>query len=322
MNKIKSKFIYIALLLFFDLTSFCLDLEKMEIHITKRSPLIMVPSASGIEYISTNFYVIGDNAPWLYKLNEKLELISKTAIYSLKDLESEVIPKPAKPDFEAMALVKSKIGNELYIFGSGSKSPTRNILIKTNLEQPDNYSSYDLTNFYKLLKKNCNLTAEEINIEGAFATSKNLYLLNRGNNLIIWFKIKEFNSYIAEKSDSLTLNFHSYELPTVKNVQAGFSGATYVEDRNLILFTASIENTENWIDDGEVLGSYVGAIELDDLTKSSKPICMPITENGLPVSIKIESIALNSNDKKKISLFLVTDSDGGTSELIEACLLF
>lgn len=299
----------------------CFDLNKMEISVIKRTPLTMVPSASGVEYVASNIYLIGDDSPWLFILDTKLKLVSKIKLFETQDNINEVIPKPLKPDFEAMTIVKSGRKSELFLFGSGSISPTRDVFIKTSIEHPEKCDTYSLTKFYAHLKHECKLSDAELNIEGAFANDKNIYLFNRGKNLIIWFNIEAFNNFIAGQTDQLDLAYRSYELPLVNTIQAGFSGATFVQKLNLILFTASIENTANWIDDGEVLGSYVGIINLTELEKSNKPKCIPITENGQHLPIKIESIAVRSVTKKMITLILVTDNDGGTSELIDANLL-
>ncbi|MBK6526708.1 MAG: hypothetical protein IPG07_14870 [Crocinitomicaceae bacterium] len=110
-------------------------------------------------------------------------------------------------------------------------------------------------------------------------------------------------------------------MPIVDDVQAAFSGGTLIPGTGTLIFTASAEKTENWIDDGAILGSYAGIIELENLTDFNKPqVVSPALGGWKCIKIKIESVTVKSSTRHKIQLVMVTDSDGGPSELIEANL--
>lgn len=298
----------------------CSQKQAMEVSVLNRQVLKDVRSASGLEVLDKTLYVIGDNSPWLYKINNAYKIEGKQPIASVEGLDGGVIPKAVKPDFEAMAIADKKEGKEFFIFGSGSKSPQRDQMISVCLEKGE-VKSYSLEAFYKKLREATRLDEESLNIEGAIIRGEELFLFNRGENLILKYKLEDLEAYLAGKQDSPAPETYHIELPEIRGIKAGFSGATLVPGEDKVLFTASVENTENWIADGEVLGSFVGMIPLKSLKDGLKPECVRLTENGKPLNVKVESLAVFypalHND---LRLLLVTDSDGGASELLEANL--
>jgi hypothetical protein len=291
----------------------------MNLNITHRQIIADVPSASGIEISGNAMYVIGDNSPWLYKLNEAGELVDRFQIYALKNTAENIIPKSIKPDFEAMTMITEAGKHHFYIFGSASKSPHREVLVKGTLDEPDHWSQHNLSVFFNKIKEHCHLADAELNIEAAVAASNCMYLFNRGKNCIIQFSITAFDAFIAGKECTLIFKKTDVELPKMNAIQSGFSGAALIPEQDKIIFTASAENTTNWIDDGEISGSYVGII---DLKNGNVMQYTPITENGIVLPLKIESVAIKSASDHKIEIVFVTDQDGGLSELIYAELLF
>lgn len=261
-------------------------------------------------------YIIGDNSPWLFKLNEHFDVTAAWPVYTLENAVQGVIPKPVKPDFEAMTL----IGGVFYIFGSGSISPQRELLIKLNPDEPQNCTRHVLTDFYTQLKRFCQLADDELNIEAAVSTTDFIYLFNRGKNCLIRFSITEFNQFLINSNNTVELCKFDVELPTAGvTAKVGFSGATFVPQLQKILFTASAEDTKNWIDDGEILGSYLGLI---NLKTHQLEAYIPISENKTQLPLKVESVAVKSFSNGKAQLFFVCDQDGEASELIGAELVF
>lgn len=300
----------------------CTKKPTMEMTVLSRHVLKGVPSASGIEVVDGAIYVIGDNSPWVYKLNKAYQIEEKRQIAPADNLENGIIPKKVKPDFEAMSFFPKGKEKELLIFSSGSKSPEREFFVSVHFGQAEaGAKTYPITPFYEKLKAAAKLDAEELNIEGAVINGGELFLFNRGENVVMKYKINEFQAYIEGKQESPEPIVYSIKLPEVKGVKAGFSGATAIPGEDKILFTASVENTENWIDDGEILGSFVGLIDLKNLKDGLQPECNRIMENGHPLNVKVESIAVYYlTVENSLRLVLVTDSDGGESELFEADL--
>jgi len=300
----------------------CAKKPAMEMAVLSRHVLKDVPSASGIEVVDGAIYVIGDNSPWVYKLNKAYQIEDKRQIAPADNLENGIIPKKVKPDFEAMAFFPKGEEKELLIFSSGSKSPEREFFASVHFGQAEaGTKTYPITPFYEKLKTAAKLDAEELNIEGAVINGGELFLFNRGENVVMKYKMNEFQAYIEGKQESPEPIVYSIKLPEVKGVKAGFSGATAIPGEGKILFTASVENTANWIDDGEILGSFVGLIDLKNLKDGLQPECNRIMENGHPLNVKVESIAVYYlTVENSLRLVLVTDSDGGESELFEADL--
>jgi hypothetical protein len=292
----------------------------MELNILHKQILNGIPSASGIEKIGDYFYVVGDNSPYIFKLDEQYEIIDKFEIFSINNLRNGVIPKKDKPDFEAIASIKENNDDILLIFGSGSKSPQRNLMIKFNCNTKE-VKSYNLSDFYTEMRLVANLKESDLNIEAAALKDNTLLLFNRGINLIMLYNVNDFKRYLKQNETIPTPIVYHVNLPKINNIESGFSGASFIKNTNKIVFTSSVEDTKSWIDDGEVLGSFVGIINLDNLDDLT-PEFIQIKDTSTSLSaqnmlIKIESITvLGDMINNKVHLSMVTDSDGGDSEII------
>ncbi|MCB0547654.1 MAG: hypothetical protein KDD19_08695 [Phaeodactylibacter sp.] len=298
----------------------CTPKPALEVSVLNRQVLKDVKSASGLEVLDRTLYVIGDNSPWLYKIDNTYKIEDRQPLVPVEGLADGVIPKENKPDFEAMAMVQRKEGKEFFIFGSGSKSPQRDKLIKLGLEKGE-VKTYSLEAFYHKLKEAAKLDNESLNIEGAIIKDGKLFLFNRGENLILKYQLDDLEGFLAGQQDCPAPEVFLIDLPDIKGIKAGFSGASLVPGEDKALFTASVEDTEDWIKDGEVLGSFVGMVPLKNLKNGLKPDCVRLMDEGKPLNIKVESLAVFYPAlHKDLRLLLVTDSDGGDSELLEANL--
>lgn len=296
--------------------------EKMKFEISKKEELKGIPSASAIEFASQDIYVIGDDSPWLFKLNSKLEIQDKFQLLPERSLPDSIYEKVVKPDFEAICSVDST-GKNLLIFGSGSKSPERDIVVEILLSEKILTKEYDLVKFYEHLRTSANLSAEELNIEGAEVVDDQLYLLNRGRNLVFRYALVDFMNHIKGNGKLPEPEVLDFELPKINGIEAGFSGVSYLPNIHALLFTATVEDTANWIDDGEVLGSFLGVIPIKDLGKNKRPKAIAIEQYGEILKIKVESATVLPTVKEGVAeVLLVTDSDGDISEFLFGTLIF
>jgi hypothetical protein len=279
-----------------------------------------VPSASGLEHIGDDYYVIGDNAPWVFVLDRSFHMTSKFSLGTYSATEGGVMTKSAKHDFEAMTEMKWNGDDYLFIFGSGSKQPYRfegKLIDLANIEVVQTYS---LQKFYEILREEAKLNPEELNIEAAATLNGKLYLFNRGKNRIIVINEDRFMEFISGKSESLKLKSYSIDLPQMNEVKAGFSGAVGDNRNDRILFTASVENTDDWVQDGEILGSFIGVIDVKYLQQHYAPETVQIkTKNG-KFDFKTESISIVETKGDTYKCAVVTDNDGRHSELLEIVL--
>lgn len=296
--------------------------NKMNFKITEYKELTGIASASGVEATKKGILVIGDNSPFLYGLNSQMEMEEKILLFPGSQKPDSLFEKLVKPDLEALTIA-DETGQLLYAFGSGSKSPERDILIEIDLLDPGKIKEYSLTEFYRDLRSLATLSPESLNIEAAVIFKDDLLLFNRGENLILKYSLSAFKKYLDGQGPIPKPQIFKIILPKIKGIPAGFSGAAFNGGNETIIFTATVEDTQNWIDDGEVLGSFLGVIPLQELTDQFRPGCVAIGTQERHLPIKVESVTvLPPYTKTKANLILVTDSDGGISEFLRGELTF
>jgi hypothetical protein len=287
-----------------------------EASVTDEIDFQNMPSASGIVKFQDSYYVIGDDSPYLFQLNSEFELTNKIKIFSKKKLQDGRLPKNHKPDFECITIVPWENDNDLLVFGSGSKKD-REVLIRVDINKgKENIESYSLNKFYKFLSKKSKGN-EKLNIEGAGLWKNNLILLNRTDNTLFKIDFNDFKEYMRDndnkkpKIESITFN-----LPSTNGIPARFSGATILPDEDIIVFTASVENDPNWIINDNIVCSYLGIIDMNQL-ENNEPVCKLIMKDNKPIQEKVESIYVINKDETSINLVGVIDNDNGSSKLIE-----
>ena len=282
-------------------------IEILSIHVLKD-----VPSASGIVAHKDDFLLIGDDSPYLFSLDSNFLLLSQLGIYSLDSLKKDRITKRYKPDFEAMELINN---NELLVFGSGSLSPQRDVFVHLFLDSSQSTKSYALTDFYNELKDLEVMDGHELNIEAAAWFDNKLCLFNRGRNVVFVFLYSKLIDYFQGENAFPEPQTILYDLPESDGLKAGFSGAVLSPGGTHILFTASLEDTGNSYADGEVGGSYIGRIAINEegLSEEYEAHLVPFESEAL----KLESlVVITEKSMNEHELLLVSDSDGGESKVL------
>ena len=288
----------------------------MKAIVTKKHVLKNVLSASGIEMVGEYYYVIGDDSPFLYVLDKSFQLVKKEKLFDAEVKESGRISKKLKPDYEAMTFAMWNGKKKLFMFGSGSKEQREKLLV-VNVAT-NTVKEFSLSRFYKYLRKKSNVSENDFNIEAAVSLNNQLYLFNRGTNTVFRLSENDFENFMKEDSDDIaTLEYIKCKLPVMNDVQAGFSGAGVFE--NKIFFSASLERTTNWIDDGEVLGSYIGYIDPKEF-KNHEPHCALIELDKKIFFGKVESLVITGQSGNTLHIAAVTDEDNGNSVLLEIAL--
>ncbi len=295
-----------ALLTGCHMTKFSLDVQSAR--------TLEVPSASGIVHATDRLFVIGDNTPYLLTLDDTYQVIDQMAIFSTDHLKDGILPKKYKPDFEAMELV----ADELLIFGSGSRAQERNYLIRVRPSEGQ-IVTHDLSEFYASIKAMDIMRGSELNIEAVAYFDNTLYLFNRSNNVILLFDYAKFKNHLNGEIPFPTPKTVQVALPELSGKMAGFSGATIGLPTPHLLFTATVEHTENAYDDGAIGGSFLGIVDLRRLGDKDAYQFMAI-EHG-EASLKVESVTIDRIiSKREVSLLMTTDSDGGESLLLKGRL--
>ena len=294
----------------------CKTKDSMEIEILSRELIPKVTSGSGLVTSKDGFYIIGDDSPFLFHIDRRNQIISKSQIYSTENLGDGRISKKLKPDFEGLERISE---TEMVAIGSGSKSPERDIFLRVFLSDTIQATTYNITPCYDNLRKLKIMENAALNIEAIAFLDGNLYLFNRGRNVVFRFVYEDLIAFFEDSipfPEPVSILFH---LPEIDGIESGFSGAAIIKDGPFIIFTSSVEDTENPYDDGEILGSFIGVIDVSDgkISTEYRSIIIPHTSDVL----KVESITIeNKLAAGKIKIALVTDDDKGNSMKID-CLL-
>ena len=250
-----------------------------------------VNAASGIHQENNQVYVVSDNSAYLYHYDIKHANLNR--ILLVADQNEEPIEKREKPDFEAICLM----GDELFVFGSGTKANRENAYIyNKKTKKVDNQS---LTPLYTALREAGGLDFKNFNIEGAAYKNGQWYFLSRGNgplnkNIIFTFKGGRNLVDIPEH-----IQVHEMSLPQLQGCPTGFSDGTIVKDR--LYFIATAEDKASTYDDRTNKGSYIGYIDLG--TWSLGPT------HELSKSQKFEGLTLHKKAGHISSFLLCEDPD-------------
>ena len=271
-------------------------LHKMEkLQLSLLFKIIGLGSASGLIYQDNKILAIGDNSSYLYEYymdSNKLER------HALAENSEENIAKSIKPDFEAI----TKYQDSLYLFGSGS-TVNRTIMVQVDAKSKSVIKSQDLSDLYLAMQSFGKIAEEDFNLEGAIFNGETWFLFNRGNgktNKNVIFSIDGKNL-----ANEFRIVANEYKLPKIKGIRTSFTDAILVDDK--IYFLATAENTDSTYNDGEVLGSIVGRI---DLKKMKIDFTKKITDTQ-----KFEGITLFKKSEKEIEFLLCEYND---TEVLES----
>ncbi len=306
----------LAILLFLPFLFNSCHMPIPALPIEQSDTLTGIPSASGLVALEDGFLVIGDDTPYLFQLDTALSLVRKIAIFPSNMAEADgSIPKPIKPDFEAMELIE---GRDLLIFGSGSLSPQRNLLLRLPWPAATPVETYDLSSFYTHLRSLAAMRSQELNIEGLAYHEQRLYLLNRSNNLIFRFSYSDFVAFLQGSGGLPEVESIRARLPQLEGYPAQLTGATIAAQPPQLFFTAAVEATDNAYDDGAILGSFLGQVALGALEQAAAYQYYRLEAEETP--LKVESISLIKQEKQGWHFGFVTDSDGGESLFLRGYL--
>nr|WP_314896496.1 hypothetical protein [uncultured Flavobacterium sp.] len=251
--------------------------------------IIGIGSASGLIYKDNTLLIIGDNSGFLYEYHVDSGDLKR---HPLIENPSENILKKEKPDFESI----THFGDNLYVFGSGS-TEKRNKMVQVNSENKKVITTTDLADLYLVIQSFGKIKPEDFNIEGAIYNGESWFLFNRGNgssNKNVLFTIEGENLI-----NDFNILSNEYKLPKIKGVRSSFTDTVLVD--NKIYFLATAEDTQSTYDDGEVLGSLIGSINL-------KTMEIDFTEK-ISSTHKFEGLTLFKNSNEKIEFLLCEDKD-------------
>lgn len=288
-------------------------------NVLSETALPGIASASGMESKNDHYFIVSDDAPWLYELDTNLQVVRKYLVYNHSFEGMHRVPGDVKPDFEAM--VKYRWGrNDLLMFGSGS-GPNRKTMVRVEFTgRGYDVREYTLEHLYNRIIEKGPISADQLNIEGAASWRDHLVLMNRETNHLILIRKQAFEQFMKmnekkQANKDLKVLFYDFQLPEIDGVQAKFSGGMKVSGEEVLVFTAAVENRDDPAADGAILGSFVGLIPLNDLPARVNYTAR-VMKDGIPYTGKIESVDVEKVKKKSLLLNAVTDDDSGSSTFL------
>lgn len=222
--------------------------------------------------------------------------------------------KSIKQDLENAGIIQLQGRSLLLAFGSGSIEKTRTHIFYAAADSIYNNILTARPAFYRMLRQQLRIGADEMNIEGSFSTPDSFFLLNRGSNHLIGMSLSSVEKMLAGDVHTVPeITARHYTLPMADSFPVAFSGACFYKE-DIFLFTASVEKTSNWVQDGAIGGSWIGMAKTD----GSLVFLLPLKDSkGKLVKQKLESVdilhhypdgsmlllALADNDKEGSAVF-------------------
>ena len=302
-------------------------MEQTDLKILEKfsfSPDSAIGALSGVAYLGDYLYFVGDDVRYLLKTSLKNKITATTTFEKVPLLESSeqealtVLSKAEKPDYEALSCIIFNEQLHLLVMGSGSTEKRKQAL----LYNPSNHQVQTLLDKldYDYLQHCVALTGgADLNIEAVCSDNHHLYIFQRGNinhfHGVLVFDLEKIQAH--KFLENALIRSFNLTLPEINGSVSGISDAYFFVDKNVIVATAAVEQTLNTYDDGVVLGSYILVLSPKGEVLDSFLIQ---DAEGNTLAIKVEGITwLESNADGEVFL-LVTDSDGGLSEVITVLL--
>lgn len=258
-------------------------------------PLYTLPGisgASGLHYRDGRLFIASDDSHALYRYDLKGETVHPISLLESGDLQ-EHLPKPIKPDFEALAYHEAR----LYLFGSGSgEHRTGGVKYDPGSGSVERFL---LAELYAEMIKAAGIDGEDLNVEGVVMRENEIHFFNRGNGR----NCRNGIFIMEEREDERKRRsrFQPVELPTILGRPFTFSDAIPWKEK--FLFLATAEDTDNTYDDGEILGSAIGVLNADNYAVEEFEV---ITREH-----KLEGITVYQEGWEYDSFLVCEDADGG-----------
>ncbi len=288
--------------------------------ITRTEILPQLPSGSDFIHNGGQVYIISDDAPYLfvYALHSNETQLQKRWITTTNS-QLHRMPRDQKHDYEALVLLKGgKAEEAMILFGSGSVSPTREVISVTSGPGND-WQTFDAGAFYRHIRNKAGLSAATFNIEGAVCVGQDsILLLNRGSQQGFQFSWEALYRYFHNQGP--TPEVRILDLPLPQKATYTFSGVAnspWHPSRTLV-FSASQEATNDAQSDGAVLGSAIGLLEQKASGWRVKSLWPVYQKSGGKAREKIEGIMPDPKDTEHSGrkFLAITDNDDGQTKLL------
>ena len=260
--------------------------------------IIGIGSASGLLLNGTSLYLVSDNSHILYDYSltyKKLEKINIAPQGYNGPLEN--VPKKDKADYEAL----SAMGEELYLFGSGSTAK-RNTILHVDLLSKKVHPPINAAELYQAMQDFSEINAENFNIEAVANDGNTWYVFNRGNGPKAQNGVFTLNGDINETFFQIVYN--EVALPKINGAQSSFTDAVLVDGK--LYFLAAAEKSDSTYHDGEVAGTLIGRMDPESMEVEFTEV--------ISLKNKFEGITLYKKNDNSLEFLLCEDTDSDAAE--------
>jgi len=285
--------------------------KSQDLQLLKSTFFPKFSSSSSLDLFDHKLYVIGDDAPYMMILDMDHNLVDTVQLFHTKDKR---LRKEDKPDLESSVIIRSDQQTYFYAISSFSTA-TRDKLVRLELNESGKAKGLNVStcNFHPAVPGG-------MNIEGASLINGKLVLSNRANftSKVNYLLVTEMagNSLKEEGTKIIPV-----QLPDNSKI-IGISGMSYIPEKDMLLFSASTEETTNAYSDGTIGESYIGYIS-NISTKLDSQTIQP--DRLVPLSQylkqkkpqKIESIVAEDGNASELIIHLAADNDNGTSTIFK-----
>jgi hypothetical protein len=293
----------------------------MKVSCTLEQNLAEIPSASAIEWVGANLIVFGDDARSLYVLNRHRQVAQVVPLPGISPGEGR-LPKHEKPDIEAAFAYSSLGETHVIAFGSGSCGTARDggLHVRIDAQRPIRIDELALGALYNNLRQAPEIGSRGVlNIEGAAITDDHVILAQRAagrsGNCLIRFERAAFISWLGTNTLPPAAEFFPVSLVSINGVEAGLTGLAFSSVHRRLFFTAAVEDRDDPVQDGAVLGSFVGSFSWTAQQRPALENCQ--APENLPPARKLESICLLHESSDGVQALAVADDDRGSSQLVD-----
>lgn len=267
-------------------------------------------SASAAAWHKGLLYLMGDDAPNMLVLNKRFREQRQHKVFPFTE---QRIPYAVKPDLEAAVIIPEGRNRTLWFLPSFS-TPARNRAVRVDVAfSGATPSVLTLAPFTTALTPT--------NIEGAAYIDGRLVLANRANSqapvhyLLTYDLLKQVLPHTPDRQ--LTV-----QLPATPDV-VGISGMEYLERTDILLLTVTTERMATPTTDGTIGPSYLAIVPRASqqlqagttIQASSMLPLAPVLQQKEPM--KIESVTVLKQGKRRSTLVLAADNDNGTTHLFK-----
>jgi hypothetical protein len=293
----------------------------MKVSCTQENNLAGIASASAIELAGENLIVFGDDARSLYVLDRARQLGQVVPLPGISPGQSR-LPKHEKPDVES-AIVYSYAGETHVIaFGSGSSGTARDggYRVRIDALRAIRIEELALGALYNKLRQAPEIVPPGVlNIEGAAITHDHVILAQRAaglsGNYLIRFDRAAFINWLENNTPPPPAEFVPINLVSVSGIEAGLTGLAFSPVHRRLFFTAAVEDRNDPVQDGPVLGSFIGSFSW--LAQQQPVLEYCVAPENLPATRKLESICLLQENPDEVHALAVADDDMGSSQLAD-----